>query len=141
MNENYTTWPRRRTSDSESFTWSGPASPTPRFETSTDGEKNDRLLKQPGESLGVVQTQEDGTEYPRGVKLSLIVLALCLGVFLMALEYFTRPRLPICLTDRFIEAIRLLQPLFQRSQTNSTAWQMLAGMEAASISWIRLIRS
>ena len=141
MNENSTTWPQRQTPTSESFTWSGPASPISRFETSTDGEKNDRLLKQPEAPLGVVQTQEDGTEYPRGVKMSLIVLALCLAVFLMALEYSTRPRSPICLTDWFIEAIRLSQLLFQRSQTNSTAWQMSAGMEVASFSWLRLIRS
>ncbi|KAK8088343.1 hypothetical protein PG997_003304 [Apiospora hydei] len=30
--------------------------------------------------------REDGTEYPSGVKLSLIMLAVCLAVFLMALE-------------------------------------------------------
>lgn len=29
--------------------------------------------------------REDGTEYPTGIKLGLIVLALCLSVFLMAL--------------------------------------------------------
>lgn len=33
-----------------------------------------------------VDTRPDGTEYPSGVKLYLITLALCLGVFLMALD-------------------------------------------------------
>jgi hypothetical protein len=33
-------------------------------------------------------TREDGTEYPTGLKLGLIVLALCLGVFTMALGMF-----------------------------------------------------
>jgi hypothetical protein len=32
-----------------------------------------------------VNTREDGTEYPTGVKLGLIALALCLSVFLVAL--------------------------------------------------------
>ncbi|KAI0021659.1 putative efflux pump [Xylariomycetidae sp. FL0641] len=32
------------------------------------------------------QTREDGTEYPTGVKLGLITLALCLSVFLVALD-------------------------------------------------------
>ncbi|KAJ5293876.1 hypothetical protein N7508_008697 [Penicillium antarcticum] len=33
-----------------------------------------------------VNTREDGTEYPTGVKLALIALALCLSVFLVALD-------------------------------------------------------
>lgn len=33
-----------------------------------------------------VDLREDGTEYPSGVKLHLIMLAVCLAVFLMALE-------------------------------------------------------
>ena len=32
------------------------------------------------------QLREDGTEYPGGIKLHLIMLAVCLAVFLMALE-------------------------------------------------------
>ncbi|KAH9902351.1 putative efflux pump [Xylariomycetidae sp. FL2044] len=39
-----------------------------------------------GDELRPVQTREDGTEYPTGAKLALITLALCLSVFLMALD-------------------------------------------------------
>jgi hypothetical protein len=35
-----------------------------------------------------VNTREDGTEYPTGLKLGLIALALCLSVFLVALGMF-----------------------------------------------------
>ncbi|KAJ5326635.1 hypothetical protein MYU51_014499 [Penicillium brevicompactum] len=37
-------------------------------------------------SLKATTTREDGTEYPTGLKLTLIVLALCLSVFLVALD-------------------------------------------------------
>jgi EmrB/QacA subfamily drug resistance transporter len=37
-------------------------------------------------SLRPTTTREDGTEYPQGVQLGLIVLALCLAVFLMSLD-------------------------------------------------------
>jgi hypothetical protein len=36
--------------------------------------------------LQKIQTRQDGTEYPKGLKLGLISLALCLSVFLMALD-------------------------------------------------------
>ncbi|OTA69676.1 putative efflux pump [Hypoxylon sp. EC38] len=39
-----------------------------------------------GDSIRQIQTREDGTEYPTGLKLGLITLALCLSVFLMALD-------------------------------------------------------
>jgi hypothetical protein len=38
-----------------------------------------------GQSIRPTATREDGTEYPSGMKLGLITLALCLSVFLMAL--------------------------------------------------------
>jgi hypothetical protein len=38
-----------------------------------------------GKALEQTPTREDGTEYPKGMTLSLIVLALCLSVFVMAL--------------------------------------------------------
>ena len=38
-----------------------------------------------GHDLSKVKTSETGVEYPHGVKLGLISLALCLSVFLMAL--------------------------------------------------------
>ncbi|KAK4226622.1 putative efflux system protein [Podospora fimiseda] len=37
-------------------------------------------------ALHQVQTREDGEEYPTGMKLGLIILALCLSVFVMALD-------------------------------------------------------
>jgi hypothetical protein len=74
----------------------------PPYTTSIDGEKTDD--KQPEESLGAAQTRDDGTEYPQGVKLAVIVLALCLAIFLMALEYYTRLQ----------SAIVLLNGLFQQ---------------------------
>ncbi|KAK3303064.1 major facilitator superfamily-domain-containing protein [Chaetomium strumarium] len=42
--------------------------------------------KSGGAKLEQVPTREDGTEYPRGMTLALIVLALCLSVFTMALD-------------------------------------------------------
>jgi len=39
-----------------------------------------------GQSITQMRTREDGTEYPTGMKLGLITLALCLSVFLMALD-------------------------------------------------------
>ena len=38
-----------------------------------------------GASVRQVATRDDGTEYPTGVKFGLIMLALCLSVFLVAL--------------------------------------------------------
>ncbi|KAI0137054.1 putative efflux pump [Xylariales sp. AK1849] len=58
----------------------------------TEAEKVADLSKQitarshHGSVLREVQTREDGTEYPTGLKLGLISLALCLSVFLMALD-------------------------------------------------------
>lgn len=57
-----------------------------------NNEKADVLAKiktsqsQNGAPLDATRTREDGTEYPTGVKLGLISLALCLSVFLTALE-------------------------------------------------------
>ncbi|TPX16122.1 uncharacterized protein E0L32_004117 [Thyridium curvatum] len=39
-----------------------------------------------GASITTTPTREDGTEYPTGARLALIILALCLSVFLMALD-------------------------------------------------------
>jgi hypothetical protein len=41
---------------------------------------------QNGDPLQPTETREDGSEYPSGVKLVLISVALCLSVFLIALE-------------------------------------------------------
>ena len=42
--------------------------------------------EEPEKLNGGVETREDGTPYPTGVKLGVIVLAICLSIFLMALE-------------------------------------------------------
>ncbi|KAK4445100.1 DHA14-like major facilitator [Podospora aff. communis PSN243] len=55
-------------------------------------EKSEELARQAtaasktGQSIRPTATREDGTEYPSGMKLGLITLALCLSVFLMALD-------------------------------------------------------
>lgn len=55
-------------------------------------EKSESLAKvqtartQNGDALHQIQTREDGSEYPTGLKLGLISLALCLSVFLIALD-------------------------------------------------------
>ncbi|KAF8173806.1 major facilitator superfamily protein [Mycena galopus ATCC 62051] len=43
-------------------------------------------FQQPGKDKEVYSTNEDGIEYPQGLKLFLITLALCLSVFLVALD-------------------------------------------------------
>ncbi|KAK2626637.1 hypothetical protein QTJ16_003812 [Diplocarpon rosae] len=53
---------------------------TPRTATSS----NDVVVED--DSLTRINTSQDGTEYPTGVKLGLISLALCLSVFLIALD-------------------------------------------------------
>jgi len=42
--------------------------------------------EEPGLDLKQIKTSESGVEYPHGLKLGLISLALCLAVFLMALD-------------------------------------------------------
>ncbi|KAK0750038.1 major facilitator superfamily-domain-containing protein [Schizothecium vesticola] len=63
-----------------------------RVPTPTDTEKRAELERQTtavsktGQSIDRTRTREDGTEYPTGMKLGLIILALCLSIFLMALD-------------------------------------------------------
>jgi hypothetical protein len=47
-----------------------------------NAQESEKAVYSPVSSL---QKREDGTDYPSGLKLFLIILALCLGVFLMAL--------------------------------------------------------
>ncbi|KAI1134501.1 putative efflux pump [Hypoxylon sp. FL0543] len=49
-------------------------------------ERHETVQSRHGDSIRQIQTREDGTEYPTGLKLGLITLALCLSVFLMALD-------------------------------------------------------
>jgi len=61
-------------------------------QTDIETEKRDALARQAtatsksGKKLEQTPTREDGTEYPGGLTLGLIVLALCLSVFTMALD-------------------------------------------------------
>ncbi|EAQ82879.1 hypothetical protein CHGG_11055 [Chaetomium globosum CBS 148.51] len=61
-------------------------------QTDIENEKKDALARQAtatsktGKAFEPTPTREDGTEYPGGVTLGLIVLALCLSVFTMALD-------------------------------------------------------
>lgn len=75
--------------------------PTPGTASSTGGDATEPLEKvatdlphaisrvasaAASSALQRVETRPDGSEYPTGLKLTLITLALCLGVFLMALD-------------------------------------------------------
>jgi hypothetical protein len=53
-------------------------------ETPENGKETD-ATEMGGADLSKIKTSETGMEYPHGVKLGLITLALCLSVFLMAL--------------------------------------------------------
>ena len=90
MIETSTTSSKQQSPDHESFTWDGHDRSAFRSGTMStrpgDHDDSSKLVKQPGEPSSAAHRRDDGAEYPRGVKLSLIVLALCLAVFLMALE-------------------------------------------------------
>ncbi|CAJ2500864.1 Uu.00g037170.m01.CDS01 [Anthostomella pinea] len=74
--------------DSASFVEDQPAVPTRAdHEKNSDLARHTTALSQPGgEPLREVETREDGTAYPTGTKLVLITVALCLSVFLIALD-------------------------------------------------------
>ena len=55
-------------------------------EKQTDLTRRATATSHAGESITNTRTREDGTEYPTGAKLTLITVALCLAVFLMALD-------------------------------------------------------
>jgi len=68
----------------------------------TQNEKHNDLRQQTtatsnhGQPVHRIRTREDGTEYPTGMKLVLISLALCLSVFLMALGAFCHKPPDLC---------------------------------------------
>lgn len=62
----------------------GSRSPTPTQSIHEDVTKETAVVD--GSALEKVNTSAEGTEYPTGLKLGLISLALCLSVFLMALD-------------------------------------------------------
>ena len=90
MIETLTISSKQQSPDHESFTWDGHDRSAFRSGTMSthpgDHDDSSQLVKQPGEPSSAAHRRDDGAEYPRGVNLSLIVLALCLAVFLMALE-------------------------------------------------------
>ncbi|KLU91665.1 major facilitator superfamily transporter [Magnaporthiopsis poae ATCC 64411] len=51
-----------------------------------DLRKTATVTTQSGRPIEQVPTREDGTPYPKGIKLAVITIALCLAVFLMALD-------------------------------------------------------
>ena len=108
MIETSTTSSKQWSPDQEAFTSDGhdrsPLKSETIFTHPEDENDSSKLVKQPGGPSSAPHRRDDGAEYPQGVKLSLIVLALCLAVFLMALEYSARPRSAIGLADSFTEA-------------------------------------
>lgn len=55
-------------------------------ETGGDEKRRDAVSEADGRPLKTKPTREDGTEYPDGLRFALICLALCMSVFLMALD-------------------------------------------------------
>ncbi|KAI1752006.1 MFS general substrate transporter [Xylaria castorea] len=70
-------------------------------------EKTENLAKvqtartENGDALQPTETRQDGTEYPKGVKLLLISVALCLSVFLVALDNSIIATAIPAITDQF----------------------------------------
>lgn len=77
-------------------------------DTGNENGKHEDLTKhatansQAGHSIRPTPTREDGTEYPTGVKLGLISLALCLSVFLIALDNSIIATAIPKITDQFL---------------------------------------
>ncbi len=61
------------------------ASPRPSTNETPEHQQELGAIEIGGHDLSKIKTSETGVEYPHGVKLGLITLALCLSVFLMAL--------------------------------------------------------
>jgi hypothetical protein len=69
-----------------------------------------------------IATDDDEGEYPQGLALTFIVLALGLSIFLVALDMVRLQVAPRCHTATDIYRLSL-RPQFLRSQTSSTAYQ------------------
>lgn len=76
---------RSRSSERARSSQSDPA-PSSSAPTANDPEKGVSVSEKNTPPDNGHPKREDGTEYPRGPKLFVIILALCLAVFLMALE-------------------------------------------------------
>jgi hypothetical protein len=80
-----------RASVNEKETEAGVAtSPHPSVKEKPEHEQEIDATEMDGHDLSKVKTSETGVEYPHGLKLGLISLALCLSVFLMALVFLHR---------------------------------------------------
>ena len=105
-----------------------------------DAEKQDGITRQAtavsrtGQSLKPTQTREDGTEYPSGMKLALITLALCLSVFLMALGTSSSQGSSdtLLLTDWY-QTIPSLRPPSPRSPISFRVYLTWVGMEVVCL--------
>jgi len=62
------------------------STPAPEAEKSEELARQATAVSKTGQSIQQTRTREDGAEYPSGLKLGLITLALCISVFLMALD-------------------------------------------------------
>ena len=78
--------------------------------------------------------REDGVEYPTGLKLGLITIALCLAVFLMALGKFSFRRVKVTRETNHKQITPSLRPLSQRSPISFTVYRTSAGMEVVCLS-------
>jgi hypothetical protein len=85
-----------------------------------------------GHDLSKIKTSETGVEYPHGVKLGLITLALCLSVFLMALVCLHKNALSKFQTDLGRTILLSLLP-FPKLPINLTVFLMLVGTVVVSL--------
>lgn len=79
-------------------------SPTPKLDSSSDSsnvEIQDEKAQLEIQAVGTTSSDEENLVYPKGVKLGLITLALCLSVFLVALDNTIIATAIPKITDRF----------------------------------------
>jgi hypothetical protein len=93
-----------------------------------------------------VMTTGEGVEYPTGIKLGLVTLALCLSVFLMALvrassPFPQPPNSRDTVADISCRTTRLLRPLFPKSRISSTVCPMWGGTDRHTFSQQLLFNS
>jgi hypothetical protein len=147
---------KEKTLEAEQSTREATRSPTPapsvRAEVAPELKKV-VSAKEAQAELTKIMTSGEGVEYPTGVKLNLISLALCLSVFLMALDNtivsnapnirFTPLEAMLSSYGKAVSLVALpksdnsralsqissrLQPLYQKLRINSTVYQTSVGM-------------
>lgn len=115
-------------------------SPRPSVNDKSGHHQESDVTEMGGHDLSKIKTSETGVEYPHGVKLGLITLALCLSVFLMALVRVQGLLLyQTILTLR--RTTRSSPLLFQRLPTNLIVFQMLAGTGVVRFTFFFLLPS